>query len=94
MKKLLLLSACFALVSAVHASPAVLDSDATGVVANAELIRHYASLCEHFPQFGDKVGDGVFILDADRFHLDSKHYEDYLKMSKLEKMAQSLKQNS
>jgi hypothetical protein len=93
MKKLLSLL-CLALVSVAHASPAILASDAKGVTANADLIRHYSSLCERFPQFGDKAGDGVFILDADKFHLDSKHYADYLKMCQLEQVYQSLKQTS
>jgi hypothetical protein len=89
MKKLLLL-ASLALGSLAHANPVILASDTTGITANAELIRDYSRLCERFPQFGDKAGDGVFIVDADHFHLDSKHYNDYRKMAQLEKLYQAL----
>ena len=94
MKKLLPLLASLALGPLAHANPVILATDATGITANAELIRHYSSLCERFPQFRDKAGDGVFIVDADHFHLDSKHYKDYLKMAQLEKLYQALQPNS
>ena len=93
MKKLLPLLASLALASFAQANPAILASDSSGITANAELIRDYSRLCEHFPQFGDKAGDGVFIVDADHFRLDSKHYHDYLKMAQLEKLYQALQPN-
>ena len=29
---------------------------------------------------GDKPGDGVFVIDPDTFHLDTRHFSDYLAM--------------
>ncbi|HVW22831.1 MAG TPA: hypothetical protein VHC86_16575 [Opitutaceae bacterium] len=83
---LVLLSAAQA-APAVQAGPAVLSRDAQGVTVNAELIRQYAELCQRYPAFGDKAGDGVVVLDVDRFRLDKKHYVDYLSMAQLEKIA-------
>jgi hypothetical protein len=74
----------FALLSVAQAAPKVISRDAQGVVVNADLIKKYAELCQRFPAFGDKAGDGVFILDVDQFHLDAKHYLDYLSMLELE----------
>ena len=83
MKILVLLSLA---ASIALASPAgtpdsgVISQDDTGVVVNASLVRHYAELCHQFPDLGVKEGDGVFVIDADTFHLDTKHYLVYLTM--------------
>src|SRR5471030_1445373 len=93
MKKLLSL-ACLACLLAARAHAGILSWDATGITATGELIRHYASLCQRYPSFGDKVGDGVFIIGDDRFHLDSKHYEDYLRMCQREKVDLALREHA
>ncbi|HEX3730927.1 MAG TPA: hypothetical protein VHV47_14040 [Opitutaceae bacterium] len=85
--KLASVLAFFALLSAAQAAPAILSRDAQGVTVNADLIRRYAQLCARYPAFGDKAGDGVFIVDVDQFHLDNKHYLDYLSMIEMDKNA-------
>jgi hypothetical protein len=80
--------ALFALLAtAAFANPAstpvegVISQDATGYLVKTEVIQHYTRLCKLFPQFGDKPGDGVFVVDEGVFHLDTAHYNDFLTMA-------------
>jgi len=77
----------FALIaSTALASPApapvsgIISRDSTGYLVKAEVIQHYSRLCLQYPKMGVKPGDGVFIVDADVFHLDAAHFKDYTVM--------------
>jgi hypothetical protein len=60
--------------------PGVISQDSTGYLVKAALIQHYSQLCGLYPKMGDKPGDGVFVIDEDVFHLDAKHFSDYIVM--------------
>jgi len=85
--KLASLLSFFAVLSVAQAAPKILSRDAQGVTVNADLVRRYAQLCARYPAFGDKAGDGVFIVDVDQFRIDNKHYVDYLSMVEMDKNA-------
>jgi hypothetical protein len=78
---LLALLASTALAESVSAPVAgVILEERSGYLVKAELVQHYSKLCKLYPTMGDKPGDGVFVIDEGLFHLDAKHYQDYVTM--------------